>query len=107
MPVEPRFVCRFVAEPPQDPLPSGRWAATLSRHFLGACDAIDPDDDDLGEPGEVTWFPDRTWGGRTYLPATAPTSNGFELFGYVRFVPAPDGGEPSDFSAFVDFTDPP
>ncbi len=53
VPVEPRFVPRFVAEPPQEPLPYGRWAATLQRHFLGAVDAIDPGEEDLGEPGEV------------------------------------------------------
>src|ERR687896_1126590 len=81
VPVESRFVPRFVAEPPQEPLPYGRWAATLQRHFLGACDAIDPGDDDLGEPGEVTFYPDRTWHGRTFVPATAMTSTGLELFG--------------------------
>src|SRR5207245_3729584 len=30
---------------------------------------------------------------------------GAELFGYVRFVPALEGGEPSEFWAHVDFTD--
>ena len=50
MPVEPRFVCRFVAEPPQEPLPGGRWAATLERHFLGACDTLSEEEDGLGEP---------------------------------------------------------
>jgi len=59
----------------------------------------------VGEAGEIVWYPDRTWHGRTYVPATAPTSTGYELFGYVRFLPAGDGGEPSDFSAHVDFTD--
>ena len=33
--------------------------------------------------GEITWFPDRTWGGRTYVPATAPADDGGEVFGYV------------------------
>lgn len=105
MPVEPRFVCRFVAEPPQDPLPSGRWASTLTRHFLGACDAIDPGDDDLGEPGEIAFYPDRTWHGRTFVPATTTTSTGFELFGYVAFRPGSDDQEPSEFSAVAYSTD--
>ena len=106
MPVEPRFVCRFVAEPPQSPLPEGRWASALSRHFLGACDAIEPDeDDDLGEPGEISFYPDRTWHGRTFVPATALTSTGFELFGYVSFRPGSEEQEPSEFSAVADFTD--
>ena len=39
------------------------------------------------------------------MPATSLTSAGYELFGYVRFVPASGDGEPSDFSAHVDFTE--
>ena len=104
MPVEPRLVPRFVAEPPQEPLPEGRWAATLRRHFLGACDAVEPGEDDLGEPGDVTLYPDRTWHGRTFVPATAPTSTGLELFGYVSFRPGGEDREPTEFDAVADFT---
>ena len=39
------------------------------------------------------------------MPGTSITANGYELFGYVRFVPAGEDGDPSDFSAHVDFTD--
>ena len=39
------------------------------------------------------------------MPGTSITSNGYELFGYVRFVPARENDEPSDFSAQVDFTE--
>jgi hypothetical protein len=105
VPVEPRFVPRFVAEPPQEPLPYGRWAGTLERHFLGACDAIDPGEDDLGDPGEIAFYPDRTWHGRTFVPATAMTSNGFELFGYVSFRPGGDDREPTEFDAVADYTE--
>jgi hypothetical protein len=52
----------------------------------------------------VTWFPDRSWSGRTYVPAAAPTSTGYELFGYVSYVPGPDDGEPQDFAASADYT---
>jgi hypothetical protein len=104
MPVEPRVVCRFVAEPPQEQLPAGRWAATLERHFLGACDTLDEEEDGLGDPGEIAFYPDRTWHGRTYVPATTLTSTGHELFGYVSFRPGGEDREPSEFAAVADFT---
>ena len=105
MPPAERFVPCFAAEPPQDRLPYGRWADRLREEFLAACANVDTEGEDLGEPGEVTWFPDRSWYGRTYVPATARTANGFELFGYVRFVPGVEGAEPSEFTAVADFTD--
>jgi hypothetical protein len=105
VPPEERFVCRFAAEPPQEGLPSGRWAETLQAEFLAACLRIETDGEDLGEAGTMTWFPDRTWNRRTYVPVTTRTSTGFELFGYVSFVPADSEREPSDFAASADFTD--
>ena len=104
MPPEERFLPRFAAEPAQEDLPYGRWEERLRQELLKASDELDRPPD-VGEPGEIVWYPDRTWHGRTYVPATAPTSTGYELFGYVRFLPAGEGGEPSDFSAHVDFTD--
>ena len=99
-----RFVPSFAAEPPQEGLPYGRWAHRLSEAFYRACDEIDAEGDDLGEPGEITFYPDRTYAGRTYVPATAPTSTGYELFGHVSFVPAVEGGDASDIAATADFT---
>ena len=93
-----------MAEPPQEALPYGRWADALAEHFLAECRDLDADDD-IGEPGEIQWFPDRTYGGRTYLPATAPTSNGYELFGYVSFVREHEGAAATDFFSTVDYTD--
>ena len=105
MPPTDRLVCRFAAEPPQEGLPYGRWAERLQQEFLAACLAVDPDGEDLGEPGDVVWYPDRTWSGRTYVPATSRTSTNLELFGYVSFAPGHDGEEPEDFAAVADFTD--
>jgi len=105
MPVEQRFVPRFAAEPPQEDLPYGRWEQRLSEELLAAAAQLDTDGVELGEPGELLWYPDRTWHGRTYVPATTLTSAGYELFGYVRFLAASDGVEPSDFFAYVDFTE--
>jgi hypothetical protein len=104
MPPEERFLPRFAAEPPQEDLPYGRWAERLSAEFLESVERLDTGSEDLGEPGEIRWYPDRTWHGRTYVPGTSITSGGYELFGYVRFVPAPENGEPSDFFAYADFT---
>jgi hypothetical protein len=102
MPPTDRFVISFAAEPPQEGLPYGRWAETLKSHFLAAVRAIDTEGVEIGEPGEVAWFPDRTYFGRTYIPAVARTSEGFELFGYVSFRAGPEG--PTDFLASADFT---
>jgi hypothetical protein len=104
-PVE-RIVARFAAEPPQEGLPYGRWAERLQRELLAACLELQETQEDLGEPQEILWYPDRSWHGRTYVPATARTSEGDEIFGYVRFIPpGEEGGEPSDFSSHVDYTD--
>ena len=104
MPPEERVLPRFAAEPPQEELPYGRWQERLDEEFLGAALVLE-NDEELGEPGPIAWYPDRTWHGRTYVPGTARTSGGYELFGYVRFVPAAEDGEASEFSAHVDFTD--
>jgi len=107
MPPVERFVCRFAAEPPQEALPHGAWAQTLQAEFLSACLRIDADGREIGEAGELRWFPDRAWNGRAYVPVTAKTTSDLELFGYVAFVPGdPDGdGEPSDFVSTADFTE--
>ena len=105
MPPTERFVISFAAEPPQDALPYGRWAQTLGELFLEACGQAEAEDGaDPGTPGEIAWFPDRTYGGRTFIPATAGTDKGFEFFGYVAFSRAADG-EAVDFTAVADVTD--
>lgn len=105
MPPVDRFVPRCAAEPPQELLPYGRWAETLQAEFLAACLRIDTEGEDLGEPGDIVWFPDRTYGGRTYVPATCRTANEFELFGYVSFIPGDAQRDADDLVATADFTD--
>jgi hypothetical protein len=110
MPPEERQICRFAAEPPQEMLPSGRWAGRLQGEFLAACLPLS-DDGELGEVGELVYHPDRTWAGRTYVPITARTSTGLDVYGYVSYTPAdpesdiPDDREPGAFHAVADFTD--
>ena len=102
MPPTDRFVISFAAEPPQEALPYGRWADTLREHFLAACQQIDSEGEDVGEPGDISWFPDRSYAGRTFVPAVARTTTGLELFGFVSF--SERSGGPSDFEARADFT---
>jgi len=105
MPPEQRPIPRFIAEPPHDALPYGRWADQLRGLFLDAVREIDPEEgDQLGEPGELNWYPERTLEGKTYIPASSRTSEGFEVYGYVSFDHGEDG-QPSTFSARADYTD--
>jgi hypothetical protein len=94
-------ICRFAAEPPQGGLPPEE---TLQAEFLAACLRVETEDDDpdLGAAGEIHWFPDRSWSGRTYVPATARTDTGLELFGYVSFSLTDEG--PVDLYAWADYT---
>jgi hypothetical protein len=103
MPPTDRFVISFAAEPPQEGIPYGRWAQTLREHFLGACRAIDTEGEEIGEPGELAWFPDRSYAGRTYIPAVARTTVGYELFGFVSFTEEGSAG-PGNFEGWADFT---
>jgi hypothetical protein len=96
MPPVPRQVPLFVSEPPQEPLPYGRWAEALAEHLEGAAET---------GIGEINWFPDRTWAGRTYVPATAPADGGGEVFGYVSYTREHEGAPALEFTAEADFTE--
>ena len=105
MPPESRLVPRFAAEPPQELDPSGRWGERLRGELVAACLRIDQDETgELGEVGEIAWYPDRTWHGRTYLPATARTSTGLEVFGLVSWTRDADGA-PIGIDTRADATD--
>jgi len=96
MPPVPRQVPLFAAEPPQEPLPYGRWAEALAGHFEDAAKT---------GIGEISWFPDRSWAGRTYVPATAPADGGGEVFGYASYPRGHEGAPALEFSAEADFTE--
>ncbi len=119
MPPNPRPIPRFIADSTQEGIPHGRFAERLTTEFRKACEGIEDLPDGVAVPDEVDWFPERAWGGRVWVPATAriqvPESEGstdgeaagpptLELFGHVSYA-LPDGGEPSDFRAGADFTD--
>src|ERR1700750_1279843 len=102
MPAPDGFAISFAAEPPQEPLPYGRWADTLAGHFRAAVAALDTEGEEIGEiESEIVWFPDRTYGGRTYIPAVARTAAEYELFGYVSF--RAEAGGPDHLDAHVDY----
>jgi hypothetical protein len=99
---------RFIADATSEGLPYGRWAQRLRDELAKAAE---PHASEAGgPPGEITWFPERGWGGRVYVPWIAPIEGRQgEYFGYVSFV-RPEGddgaqGEPGDFKASADFTD--
>ncbi|MGZ5336213.1 MAG: hypothetical protein ACXWZ6_12100 [Solirubrobacterales bacterium] len=97
-----RPIPRFVADASVEGLPYGRWAQQL-RDALAK--AAEPHVEQAGGPlGEVTWFPERSWGGRVFVPAIAAIEGAEgEYFGYVSFVRAEDG-QPGDLRAEADFT---
>jgi hypothetical protein len=99
MPPVPRQVPLFAAEPSQEPLPYGRWGEALAEQFTAAA----PEGIEV-EADAIAWFPERTWGGRTYVPATAPASGG-EVFGYVSYTREHEGAQATDFAGSADFTE--
>jgi hypothetical protein len=96
---------RFVAEPPQEGLPYGRWEERLREALMSAVADMQDIPAELGEMEEVVWYPDRSWHGRTYVPATAMTTGGYEIFGYVRTVTPAQGAEPTELEAKADLTE--
>ena len=103
MPPTNRPLPRFIAEPPHETEPYGRWADRLLDQFAAACAAIEGDAPPL-DVESIVWHPERTYGGRVYVPATASAGEELELFGHVSFTRT-NGGEPDEFAAAADYTD--
>lgn len=107
MPPNPRPIPRFIADSTQEGIPHGRFAERLASEFRAACERVEdlPEGIEVGE--QVEWFPERAWGGRVWVPATARTEGPegtLELFGHVSYV-LRENGEPDDFRVVADFTD--
>ena len=107
MPPVAQPIPRFFADASIEGLPYGRWAQQLRDHFVKACEPLVAEAG--GPPGEITWFPERGWGGKTYIPATAQAEIGegkpaAEYFGYVSFERR-DAGAPAGITGKADFTD--
>jgi hypothetical protein len=103
----PRPIPRFIADSTQEGIPHGRFAERLADEFRAACERVDELPEGASPPEQVEWFPERAWGGRVWVPATARTGGPegtLELFGHVSYV-LPEDGEPAEFRASADFTD--
>jgi hypothetical protein len=107
VPPDPRPIPRFIADSSQEGAPYGRFAEQLAEVFREACGRIEDLPEDSGEPERIEWFPERSWGGRVWVPATARVEapdGPLELYGHVSYV-QPEDGDPADFRARADFTD--
>jgi hypothetical protein len=98
----------FIADSPQEGAPYGRWGERLAEEFARACAPHVGEAGAAVDPSDIRWFPERGWGGRVHVPASArvETADGspVEYFGHVSFV-RPDEGEPTEVQATADFTD--
>jgi hypothetical protein len=102
-----RPVPSFVASSSQEGIPYGRFAEILGDRFRESAAAIEDLPAGVEVPTEIAWFPERAWGGRVWIPATARVDSEvgpIEIFGHVSYV-QPDEGEPEDMRAVADFTD--
>ena len=94
-----RPIPRFIADTTQEGIPHGRFAERLRGELTTTLEAIEDLPGGAELPPEVEWFPERSWGGRVWVPFSARSESEegrLELFGHVSYVQSPDG-EPHDF----------
>ena len=103
----PRPIPRFIADSTQEGIAHGRFAETLATPFREAVAAIEDLPEGVEPPESIDWFPERNWGGRTWVPCSALVEgpeDELEVFGHVSYVREGDA-DPTDFRASADFTD--
>src|ERR1700753_3974216 len=104
----PRPIPRFIADTSQEGIAAGRFAARLREAFVEAVEAIGALPAGAAVPEEPDWFPERTWGGRVWIPCSARTESEegtLELFGHVSYALPIGEGDATDFRGTADFTD--
>jgi hypothetical protein len=103
-----RPIPRFIADTPQEGSAYGRWQELLIGEFETACEPFASEAGATLDPESAAWFPDRSWGGRVYVPVSArgagDEGKGIEYFGFVSFS-RDDDGEPLELEASAEFTD--
>jgi hypothetical protein len=117
MPPTKRPFPRFIADASLESSPYGRWEERLRAEFAAACEPLAGEAGSALDPETVRWFPDRSWGGRVYVPVTGRAAEAVtgedgeavlaEYYGWVSYAPGgEDGGEaPDDLKSKIDFTD--
>jgi hypothetical protein len=106
---------RFIASASQEGRVHGRFQERLREEFARACEPLTGEAGSGLDPETIRWFPDRTWGGRAYIPVTgraAETTTDadgaevvVEYYGWVSFEQADPDSEPGELRAKADFTD--
>ena len=115
MPPVRRPFPRFIADASQEKGPSGRWGERLAEAFAVECEGLAAEAGSTLDPESLRWFPDRTWGGRTYVPVTGRAAEQTEgedgesvvneYYGWVSFVLTDEEQGPGEIAAKADFTD--
>ena len=100
---------RFISDSAQDSRPYGRWEERLREAFGEACAALSGEAGTSLDPESLRFFPERTWGTRTFVPAagrgTAEVDGVVpEFFGHVSFE-REEEGDPGELRTEADFTD--
>jgi hypothetical protein len=115
MPPTRRPFPRFIADASYESSPYGRWGERLLAEFAKACEPLAAEAGSGLDRESIRWFPDRSWGGRVYVPVTGSAAETTtdedgeevlaEFYGWVSFVPGEDEAEPSALASKADFTD--
>lgn len=109
MPPVARPFPRFISDSAQEGRPYGRWEERLAEAFVGACGDLAAEAGTQVDAESLRWFPDRTWGGRTYVPVIGRGSGEVdgvvpEFFGHVSFIAVTEG-DLGQLTPTADFTD--
>jgi hypothetical protein len=109
MPPLARPYPRFIADSAQESRPYGRWEERLTEAFAERCEGLTAEAGTGPDLDSVRFFPERTWGGRTYVPVVAPGAAEVdgatpEFYGHVSFRREGEA-EPGEMTAAADFTD--
>ena len=115
MPPSNRPFPRFIADASVEGRPYGRWEERLREAFAAECESLADEAGAALDPMTVKWFPDRSWGGRVYVPASGRAAEPSaaeggeevlaEYYGWVSFEPGEATDEPAGLRARADFTD--